>query len=80
MLVLRKLKKILSEQFNIEERNINYNTNLFEDLNADSLDVIDLVSTLSSEFDLDVDENKITSFKTVGDIVDYIENNTENKI
>ena len=75
MLVLKKLKKILGEQFNVEER-----TNFFEDLNADSLDVIDLVSTLSSEFNLDIDESKIAGFKTVGDVVKYIEDNTEKKI
>ncbi|MBO6126672.1 MAG: acyl carrier protein [Clostridia bacterium] len=80
MLVLKKLKKILGEQFNVEERTISYGTNFFEDLNADSLDVIDLVSTLSSEFNLDIDESKIAGFKTVGDVVKYIEDNTEKKI
>ena len=79
MLVLEKLKKILGEQFNVEERTINYGTNFFEDLNADSLDVIDLVSTLSSEFDLDIDESKVAGFKTVGDIVRYIEDHAENE-
>ena len=80
MLVLEKLKSILSEQFNVKKSDINYNTSFFEDLNADSLDVIDLIATISSEFGLDIDESEIKSFKTVGDITDYIEDNIENKI
>lgn len=77
-MIFEKLRSILSDQFNIEENNINYDTDFFKDLNADSLDIIDLVSTISGEFDLEIDENKIENFKTVGDIVKYIENNIKN--
>ena len=77
-MIFEKLRSILIDQFNIEENNINYDTDFFKDLNADSLDIIDLVSTISGEFDLEIDENKIENFKTVGDIVKYIENNIKN--
>ena len=77
-MVFEKLRAILSDQFNIEECNINYDTDFFKDLNADSLDIIDLISTISGEFDIDIDENKTDNFKTVGDVVKYIENNIKN--
>ena len=77
-MIFEKLQSILSDQFNVDKSNINFDTDFFKDLNADSLDIIDLVSTISGEFDLDFDENKISNFKTVGDVVKYIEENTEN--
>lgn len=77
-MIFEKLRSILSDQFNIEENAINYDTDFFKDLNADSLDIIDLISTISGEFDLEIDENKIENFKTVGDVVRYIENNIKN--
>ena len=77
-MIFEKLQSILSVQFNVDKSNISLDTDFFKDLNADSLDIIDLVSTISGEFDLDFDENKISNFKTVGDVVKYIEENTEN--
>lgn len=77
-MIFEKLKSILSVQFNVDKNDISFDTDFFKDLNADSLDIIDLVSTISGEFDLDFDENKISNFKTVGDVVKYIEENTEN--
>ena len=79
MLIFEKLRSIFSEQFNVKKSDINYDTNFFEDLNADSLDIVDLIATISSEFNLDIDENKIVEFKTVGDVTKYIEDNTESK-
>ena len=78
VMIFEKLKSILSVQFNVDKNDISFDTDFFKDLNADSLDIIDLVSTISGEFDLDFDENKISNFKTVGDVVKYIEENTEN--
>lgn len=77
IMIFEKLQSILSVQFNVDKNNISLDTDFFKDLNADSLDIIDLVSTISGEFDLDFDENKISNFKTVGDVVKYIEENTE---
>jgi acyl carrier protein len=78
VMIFEKLQSILSVQFNVDKNDISFDTDFFKDLNADSLDIIDLVSTISGEFDLDFDENKISNFKTVGDVVKYIEENTEN--
>ncbi len=46
------------------------------DLGADSLDIVDLVMSLEEEFDTEIPDEEIENIKTVGDIVKYIENNT----
>lgn len=74
--IFNKIKSILIDQFNVSEDSIDYDTDFVEDLNADSLDIVDLFSTLSGEFDIDVDINLSSNFKTVGDVVSYIEDHS----
>ena len=74
-MVLEKVKAILSEQFDVEEDSITPETNLAEDLEADSLDVVDLVMTIEDEFEIEVPDEKIENIKTVDQLVKYIEAN-----
>lgn len=74
--IFNRIKSILIDQFNVSEDSIDYDTDFVEDLNADSLDIVDLFSTLSGEFDIDVDINLSSNFKTVGDVVSYIEDHS----
>lgn len=76
-MIFEKIKSILVEQFDVEEKSITYDTDFSEDLNADSLDIIDLFSTISGEFGIDGDIEIINKFKTVGDVVKYIEDHRE---
>lgn len=71
-MVLEKVKAILSEQFDVEESEIIPETNLFEDLEADSLDLADLIASLEDEFEIEADDDAISSINTVGDVVNYI--------
>ena len=64
-MVLEKVKAILAEQFDVEEDKITEETDLQEDLGADSLDVVDLVP-----------DEEIENLKTVGALVAYIEANS----
>ena len=76
-MVLEKVKAILSEQFDVEEDSITPDTNLSEDLEADSLDVVDLLMSIEDEFEIEVPDEEIENIKTVGDIVHYIESKQE---
>ncbi len=69
-----KVKAILSEQFDKDESDITLETTLDEDLEADSLDLVDLISSIEEEFDfeINVDDSVIDSIKTVDDIVKFI--------
>ncbi len=72
-MIFEKIKSILSEQFDIENQDsITMETNLSEDLDADSLDLADLLATVEDEFDIEASDDAISSIQTVGDVVNYI--------
>lgn len=48
-------------------------SNIAEDLGADSLDVVDLIMSIEDEFEIEVPDDQIENIKTVGDVVNYIE-------
>ena len=72
-MVLQKLKAILSEQFDVEEDSITPDTSIAEDLDADSLDVVDLLMSIEDEFEIEVPDTEVENIKTVADLVKYIE-------
>ncbi len=71
-MVLERLKAILSEQFDVEESKITPETKLIEDLEADSLDLVDLISSIEDEFDIEAEDEVMSSIVTVEDIANYI--------
>lgn len=75
-MVLEKVKTILAEQFDVEEEKITAETDLQEDLGADSLDVVDLLMSIEDEFEVEVPDEEIENIKTVGSLVSYIEANS----
>ena len=74
-MVLEKVIDILADQLSVDPSIINEDSNLVDDLDADSLTVIDLVMCLEDEFGLEVPDNEVENLKTVGAIVHYIEEN-----
>ena len=75
-MVFEKLREIISTQLDIEEERITLDTSLTEDLEADSLDLVEVMMSIEDEFGLEIPDDKLDNFKTVADVVDYIENNT----
>ncbi len=74
-MVLEKVKMILSNQFDVEEDSITPETNIADDLGADSLDVVDMLMSLEDEFDVEIPDEEIERIRTVGELVSYIEEN-----
>ncbi len=74
-MIFEKIAGILAEQFDVEKKVINMDTNLQDDLGADSLDVVDILMSIEDEFDVEVPDEEIENIATVGDIVSYIEAN-----
>ena len=72
-MVLEKVKAILSSQFDVEEDSITADTNIADELGADSLDVVDMLMSLEDEFDIEIPDEEIERIQTVGDVVSYIE-------
>ena len=71
--IFEQVKKILCDQLDLEEEQVNEDSEVIDDLGADSLDFVDLVMTLEEEFDTEIPDEDIENLKTVGDIVKYIE-------
>ena len=71
--IFEQVKKILCDQLDLEEEQVNEDSEVIDDLGADSLDIVDLVMTLEEEFDTEIPDEDIEILKTVGDIVKYIE-------
>lgn len=73
-MVFEKIREILCEQLELSEDQVTMDSNIAEDLGADSLDVVDLIMSIEDEFDVEVPDEDIEGIKTVGDVVNYIEN------
>ena len=76
-MIFEKLKDIIAEQLSVEADEVNMDSNIQDDLGADSLDVVDLITTIEDEFDLSIPDEAVEEIKTVGDIANYIEKNTD---
>jgi len=75
-MVLDKIKGIIVEQLGVDEAQVAMDTHLMKDLEADSLDAVEIIMAIEDEFDLEVPDEAAEKFQTVGDIVKYVEENT----
>lgn len=73
------IKKYLIEDFEVPEEKISPDANLFEDLELDSIDALDMIAILESEIDMGVNEEELKRIITVKDIVNYILKNLTRK-
>ena len=74
-MVLEKVKEIIANQLGVDAGEINADTKLQEDLHADSLDTVELVMAAEEEFGVEIEDEVVLTFKTVGDVANYIETN-----
>ena len=72
-MIFEKVREIICEQFEVDEESVTLDTDIREDLDADSLDMVDLVMSFEDEFKIEVPDSAIETVKTVGDIVKFIE-------
>lgn len=73
--IFEKVSQILAEELGLNPESIEMDANFIEDLNADSLDIVDLVVEMEHEFDLSIPDDEAEQIKTVGDAVNYIADN-----
>lgn len=72
-MVLDQIKEILKDTMNIDESKITLDAKLKEDLELDSLDSVELIMSAEEEFGIEIPDEDVMNFKTVNDIVNYIE-------
>ncbi len=72
-----KIREIIVAQLSVDESLVTMDTNLMKDLEADSLDAVEIIMAIEEEFDIEVPDEEAENFQVVGDIVKYVEENTE---
>lgn len=75
-MVFERVRTIMSNQLDVDEDRITMESDIAEDFDADSLDLVDLVMSLEDEFGIEMPDEQVENFRTVGDVVRYIEDNT----
>ena len=76
-MIFEKVKELIANQLELDPETITMESSLIDDLQADSLDVIDMIMQFEEEFNIEVDEDSLEDIRTVGDIVNYFENNVK---
>ena len=75
--MLEKMKEIIADQLGVSEDEVTLEASFKEDLDADSLDLFELVMALEEEFDIEIPDSDAEKVVTVGDVVDYIKENVK---
>ena len=73
-MIFEKVRDIIAEELGIEADTIKLESDLTDDLGADSLDAIELIMAVEEAFDVEIADSDATSIKLVSDIVSYLEN------
>lgn len=68
-----KVKSIVSEQLGVDQAEISRETSFVNDLNADSLDTVELVMEFEDEFEMSIPDEEAEKIQTIGQAVDYID-------
>ena len=72
-MIFEKVRDILAEQLELDPATITMDTNILEDLEADSLDFVELVTSIEDEFDIVITDEAVGDFKTVRQVVEFLE-------
>lgn len=72
-MVFDKIQEIIIDQLGLEDVEITMNTNLMKDLEADSLDAVEIIMAIEDEYDIEIPDEDAEKIQTVGDLVKYVE-------
>ena len=73
MSTFEKVRDILAEQFEIDPSEITHDTNIIDDIGADSLDIVELIMAVEDNYGISINDEDAAGLTTVGKIVDYLE-------
>ena len=74
-MIFDKIKDIIIEQLQVDESDVNMDTNLMKDLSADSLDAVEIIMAIEDTFGIEIPDEDAEKFQTVEDLVKYVEEN-----
>ena len=70
--MLEKMKEIIGDQLGVSEDEVTLEASFKEDLDADSLDLFELVMALEEEYDVEIPSDDLAELNTVGDVINYL--------
>ncbi|MBS4957515.1 MAG: acyl carrier protein [Clostridium celatum] len=75
--MFEKIREIIADKLSINEDEITMDSAFLEDLNADSLDIVELIMALEDELDMEIPDEDAENFVTVGDVVNFVKSHVE---
>ena len=76
-MVFEKIRDIIVEQLGIDQDEITMETSITKDLEADSLDAVEIIMAIEDEFDIEIPDEDAEQFQLIGNLVKYVEDNIE---
>lgn len=77
-MVFEKIRELICSQFGVDEAEVTMETSFKDDLNADSLDMVEIMMALEEEFDIgEIDDDTVAGIQTVGQAVNFISGKIE---
>lgn len=74
-MVFEKIREIIIEQLGVDESLVEMKTNLMKDLEADSLDAVEIILSIEEEYDIEIPDDEAENLVNVEDLVKYVEEN-----
>lgn len=71
-----RIRELLAEQLELDADSITMDSDIMEDFDADSLDVVDMIMALEDEYSIEIPDEDVETFRTVGDVVRYVEDHS----
>lgn len=72
-MIFDKIKAMIAQQTGVDESKITMQSDILKDIGLDSLDIVELIMNAEEEWDIIIDDEDVASFKTIADVVAYIE-------
>ena len=75
-MVFEKIREIIMEQLNVDQDDVTMDKHLMKDLEADSLDAVEIIMAIEDEFEIEIPDDDAEKFQNVSDIVRFVEEKT----
>ena len=75
-MVFEKIREIIMEQLNVDQDDVTMDTHLMKDLEADSLDAVEIIMAIEDEIEIEIPDDDAEKFQNVSDIVRFVEEKT----
>ncbi len=75
--MFEKIQEIIADKLSVDPETITLEASFIDDLNADSLDIVELIMALEDELEMEIPDEDVENFKTVGDVVNYVKEHHE---